>query len=190
MDFNQGNETALHASARIRSQKKIELLLQHGADPNILWIGETYRGIEQKYTKLKSQTLYRIPLDVNHAKELVIVQACRQFMYKNETRLIVFHISKILNEICETVSQLSLIKFHSIISGSFHENTKCHQPDELDFVFWTKSNIRDYEHIAIRIYNCIDSLIRSSHPSTHFPDSRLQLVCLCFGNKIQSLLFR
>ena len=93
-------------------------------------------------------------------------------------------------KLCETVPQLSLIKFHSKISGSFHENTKCHQPDELDFVFWTKSNIRDYEHIAIRIYNCIDSLIRSSHPSTHSPDSRLQLVCLCFGNKISSLLFK
>ena len=67
-DFNQGSETALHVAAQIGSQKKIELLLQHGADPNILWIGETYRGIEQMYTKLKSQTLYRIPLDVNHAK--------------------------------------------------------------------------------------------------------------------------
>ena len=108
-DFNEGNETALHAAARIGSQIKIELLLQHGADPNIFWIGETYRGIEQKYKQLKSQTLYRVPLDVNHAKELAIVQACRQFMYKKETRFIIFHISEILNE---TMRNSSTIKFN------------------------------------------------------------------------------
>ena len=52
------------------------------------------------------------------------------------------------------------------------------------------SKIEDVKNIGITTYYCIDSLIRSNHPSTHSPDPRLQLVCLRFGNKISSLLFK
>ena len=145
-DFNQGRETALHAAARIGSQRKINLLLQLGAYPRALWIGETYIETKQKYAKLSSQRIYTIPSKLNNGENVNIVRSCRQFMYKTETRLIAFYICKTMTKICNRLSECITHKFVCKVSGSFLEKTKCFKPDELDFVFWTKSKI-DVERI-------------------------------------------
>ena len=190
--LSEGRETALHAAARIGSEKKIEILLQHGADLNKLWIGETYLETKQKYQVLESLTKHTIPTELMKEPEKVIqdIRSCRLFMLKDETRDIAFNISYIMTQVCSTVSICLNKDLQCKISGSFLENSKCFASDELDFVFWTKSDIRYDKYIGIATYYCIDSLIRSNHPSTHSPDPRLQLVCLRFGNKISSLLFK
>ena len=57
-------------------------------------------------------------------------------------------------------------------------------------MFWSRKKIYKNINIGLEVYYCIDSLIRSNHPSTHSPDPRLQLVCLRFGNKISSLVLK
>ena len=183
-----GYETALHAAARMLSENKVELLIQHRANTKLQWMHETYLQLREKY--INCNTLYTVSAkskNVFVAEQLDMVKTCREFLRSRETHALAKAVSELMKNISNEVSICLKEQFTCKISGSMLENTKCFLPNEFDYVFYTRASMKNDYQKGIKTYYCIDSLIRSNHLSTQSSDPRLQLVCLCFGDKISHL---
>ena len=194
LTYGIGKEAALHAAYRIGSIAKINLLLSCKAKRDLQWIGDSLDDIEKKYN-IDGPDIFKIHPHLSSfgskMSPLECVIKCREFVHSMETKEIVESLTKSVKLVTSRVSEVLNLNFESSLSGSYAENTKCFAPDEFDFTLDCLTRLHPEAQVdsTLRVYACVDAVIRNSIITMDSSTGSLSLKSLLYGDKISYLHF-
>ena len=182
-------ETALHAAVRIKSKAKENMLLEYGANIEILWKGlstiELQNVLVENDIDNKLSTEPIVP-SVD-AKLVEIINQCQSAFTLEETKDLCKAIDEAMRNLCSHISET--LKRDSVtveLCGSMREGTKVFKPNEFDYVLSMDDWYMPQPDQRVIIYALVHEIIQSKRLTVS--DTRLEVLNLIPEQKIGKLI--